>query len=240
MSQLVKKATQLIPGYSDAQSAIAQGQANSVSAINAWKPTGFTTPGYTGTYTGNTFNLTPSADLTAATQGLSGAYGQYASNIGGLISQVKPGYGALTQSLVQANENARQRAIGNLRQNLQQRRILGSSFAQSSLANADLSYAQNEQNIRAQAFLQELNATQQLYGQQAQAQAGQYKTLLDQFNLDTNTAAQLSGTMSQTSAANQQLLAKLYEDYAGGQAALSGSIIGGITSGIGAYVGKKI
>ena len=225
-------------GGQSASNSLRAGLADSASTLRNYKPLNFTTPGYTGTTNNGTFNLTRSPELNTALTGQSNAFGTAAAGFGNLLTQVQPGYDKLTASQLAENENKRRSAIGNLRENLQRRRVLGSSFAQDAVTRANLAYEQNAQQIEATNFINSLNASADLYSKQATAQANQFGTLLNQFNLESNIATNMTTSMNQISASNSQLLANLYADYAGAQASIGGAVMGAGLSVLGEGIGK--
>lgn len=169
-------------------------------------PSGFSGGGLNASFSNNNFSVSPTADRSAAVGGVASTFGQQASDIGGLRQQWAPGASALRSSLMTSLQNNRTQGLGNLRDNLAQRRVLGSSFAQNSLASADQEYQQQIQQIQAQTFLQELGAQQQLIQQQYTAARGQFQTGLDEMNLEAGLASDLTGraTSALASAATTQ------------------------------------
>lgn len=170
------------------------------------QPASFSGGGLTGNFANNTFSVSPTGARTAAVGGVSNTFGQQASDIAGLRQQWAPGASALRSSLMTALQNNRTQSLGNLRDNLAQRRVLGSSFAQNSLANADQTYQQQIQQAQAQTFLTELGAQQQLIQQQYTAARGQFQTNLDEMNLEAGITTQLTSqaTSVMASAATTQ------------------------------------
>lgn len=167
---------------------------------------GFNGGGLTGGFSGNSFNVSPTADRSAAVGGVSSTFGGQAADIGNLRSQFAPGASQMLQTQLTALNNNRTQSLGNLSQNLAQRRVLGSSFAQNSLANADQSYQQQIAQTTAQSYLQELSVQSQLSQQQWTAARGQFQTNLDEMNLEAGVATQLTSqaTSAMTSAAQTQ------------------------------------
>lgn len=118
-----------------------------------------------------------------------------------LRDRVRPGFGELTNSRVAAVTAARQRAIGNLRDNLQRRRVLGSSFGQDAIARAEAEFGKEEASVRSESFLQELGLTNELIGAEFEARRGEFQTLLDEFNVQANAGLQIAtGQMAQLGA----------------------------------------
>lgn len=169
-------------------------------------PPNFSGGGLSATFGSNGYSVSPSAARSSAVGNVASTFGQQAQDIGNLRQQWAPGSSALRTSLMSALQNNRTQALGNLRDNLAQRRVLGSSFAQNSLATADQEYQQKIQEVQAQTFMQELQAQQQLIQQQYTAARGQFQTGLDEMNLEAGMAADLTGraTSAMASAATTQ------------------------------------
>lgn len=110
------------------------------------------------------------------------------ASIDGLLSQVSPGAGRLTDARVQSIQNARDKSLSNLTDNLARRRVSGSSFGQNSMISAETEFAQQEEQARAQSFLEEFELTSQLEGEKLRigtAAAEQaYQLILDAYTLD--------------------------------------------------------
>lgn len=164
-------------------------------------PSGFSGGGLAGSFANGSYGVTADPNRMAAVGGVANTFGQQANALGQIAGQWAPGFSALRNTQLTALNNNRAQAIGNLRDNLAQRRVLGSSFAQNSLASADQQYQDQISQTMAQTYLQELQATQQITQQQYTAARGQYQTMLDELNLEGGLSAQLS---SQASAAMER------------------------------------
>lgn len=155
--------------------------------------------------------VTASPERMGLITGLQSSLRSRAGEIRGLLPQVEAGFGRLTQAGMETFGAARERlqnrrtqAIGNLRDNLARRRVLGSSFASDALARADAEFAQAERELtadearfRATSFLQELDTTHRLMGEAASFDIEAFNTALNEMNLQANVAAQLAtGTAS--------------------------------------------
>lgn len=81
------------------------------------------------------------------------------TTLGGLRQQVAPGFGQLTTALGQQFAAQRGQAVGNLRASLAQRGVLGSSFAENQIQQAESEFSMQEATAKAQAFQQEFAAT---------------------------------------------------------------------------------
>ena len=80
----------------------------------------------------------------------------------GLLGQVQPGFGRLTESLVQGVRDREAASVGNLRSALAKRNVLGSSFAQRELQRTGIDFGQEEERVRSGAFEAELAASRGL------------------------------------------------------------------------------
>lgn len=76
--------------------------------------------------------------------------------------RIAPGMSELRRVRLQEIEDARNRAVGNLRENMQQRRVLGSSFGQDALARAELEFGGAKERAAAESTLAEIEATRAL------------------------------------------------------------------------------
>lgn len=102
-------------------------------------------------------------------QGISGLRPSLASlrgDVANLRGQLRPGFGNLTRSRVEELRNNRGRAVGNLREELSRRRVLGSSFAQREIGAMEAEFARQEDLVRSESMLQEIDATNQLISQE--------------------------------------------------------------------------
>lgn len=80
----------------------------------------------------------------------------------GIRADVRPGFGRLTESAVQTIRNRRDEAVGNLRDSLARRRVLGSSFAEDAQARLEAEFAGLEEQTRAQAIIEEIGLTRDI------------------------------------------------------------------------------
>ena len=153
--------------------------------------------------------VTASPERLGLVGNISSTFPEQADILSKLRESVKPGFGALTSSRLAEIESARQRSIGNLRENLQRRRVLGSSFAGDALARGEMEFAQAAEKTRAESFLQELGLTQQLTQQEFETRRGEFQTMLDEFNIEANLAAQLASGATAVLGANARIQAQL-------------------------------
>lgn len=143
-----------------------------------------------------------------------------AGEIRSLRPQVAPGFsqlrsvlGGVQQARLGQVETSRQRAIGDLRENLSRRRVLGSSFGQDALSRAEAEFSQEKDRItkeigleQAQTTLQELEMTKQLLTEEFNLSRASVQTFLDNMNIEAEIATKLAG--GATSALSQNARAQ--------------------------------
>src|SRR4029078_12200679 len=133
-------------------------------------------------------------------QGLSTDESAYA----GLLGQIAPGFGLLSQSAEQTLQNAKAKSVGDLQAQLAQRRILGSSFANDQVASVANQYDQDIQRAKDEALVQELQMTQAVINDRVTARLNTVGTALNQINYESGIKAQLTQT-AYTTMANAKL-----------------------------------
>lgn len=199
--------------------------------LQEFNPAGFRAPGLTGSFSGNSFNIARTSASNRALRNVVGGFEDRAAGFRGLRDQVTPGFGRLTRARVEAIRNARGRAVGNLREELGRRRVLGSSFAQREIAGVEASFGQQEELARAESFIGELGLNTELLNQETAASINAATTVLNQLNLETNLAANLSAAASTNMNANltaqAQAAAAQQESTDSFLAAIGGFIFGG-------------
>ncbi len=186
------------------------GGGDTSAPLRNFQPAGINAGGLTSMFgaDGN-IHVAPSGQRMGFVQGISDAFGAQAGEIGALRSKVAPGYSELRASRLNEIENAKTAAIGNLRENLQRRRVLGSSFGQDTISRAEAEFGDAKGRASAETFLQEMEATNQLINQEFGAKRAAFQTGLDELNLEANLAAQLSGKATESMAANARMLSQL-------------------------------
>lgn len=203
-------------------------------------PTGISAGGLTSSMSGGNIGITPSAERLGIVSNISGNFGRLGDELGILRSRVAPGISELRASRLAEIEDARNRAIGDLRENLQRRRVLGSSFGNDAIARAESEFGGARERAAAESTLAELELTNNFINQEFQAQRSQFQTFLDELNLQANLAAGLAGKATDTMSANARLQAQLNMLEAQGAGKFFGQTFGPLTSAIGNSVGGKI
>lgn len=217
-----------------------------LGSIENYKPYDFTSTGLSGSLEDGTFSLTRSGELTNQLGGLQSALSkralEFANLRKGLNRDTSGIIGALRETGVNAIQNRRRRAIGDLRENLARRRVAGSSFAADALSRAEAQFAQEEAQFGAEVGVKEFELNQQtlakemeLLSAETEANVQSFQAGLSQLNLESGLAAQLATGMSGIAAENARAIAQIYAEYAAARTNIVGTAIG---AGAAAY-GKK-
>lgn len=179
-------------------------------------PAGINAGGLNSSFQGGNINVSPDAARTGLVNNLASQFGDQAAQLNALRGSVAPGISALRSSRLGEIESARQASIGNLRENLARRRVLGSSFGQDAITRAESEFAGQRDKVAAESFLQELEASNQLINQQFNATRLQFQTGLDELNLEADVATKIGAKATETLGANARTLAALNAQEAAG------------------------
>src|SRR6516165_10583243 len=112
-----------------------------------YQPGGFRSPGISATRgAGGNYNIRESAALQQQIGSLQSTFGQQASDLAALRGTVAPGFSQFRQAGLSDIAGQGQANVSNLRDEMAKRRILGSSFANSQIsqANADIEKARSD------------------------------------------------------------------------------------------------
>ena len=191
--------------------------------------TSFTSPGLNAAFKSpEQLELERSQGTTDALSGISGAFKTQAGELGALKPLVEPGFGRLTQAGINAVRDARRASMGDLRQNLARRRVLGSSFGADDISRTNAEFAKKENEFASQAFTQELALSNELINQKAIASANEFLTSLKQVNIESNMATQLASGVTSVLSNNANAMAGMTNSG-------SSSLMSAVGAGIGAY-----
>jgi len=195
---------------------------------------GFNAPGLgVDTFKGG-FDLTRSPANQTALDNLSGSFANLSTELGALKPLVSPAFGNLTKVGSQAIEDARRRTVGDLRQNLGRRKVLGSSFAADDVARTEAEFSKRDAEFRATTKLQEIEATAKITQQQYEAAAKSAEVILTQGNFESTLAAELSRQYTGALAELAKFESQLLRDEADGITAAIGA---GTTALLGGALG---
>ena len=124
--------------------------------------------------------LPQAGGLFNAAGGVGRRFGELGGELAGVSDSIRPGFGRLTDSLVNQVRNERAAASGNLRENFAQRNLAGSSFATQEQRRLETDFSQREEAARAQAFQQEMAATAQIAQVRGQVLTGELGSIDEQ------------------------------------------------------------
>jgi hypothetical protein len=185
------------------------GGKNPTAPLQQFAPPGINAGGLSATFGGGNYNVTSSAERKGLVGDIAATFGDNADAIAALRAQVAPGVSGLRASRLAEIEGARSSAIGNLRDNLARRRVLGSSFGADTISRAEAEFAKEKERVAAESFMQELELTNNLVQQEFTARRGAYQTGLDELNLEAQVATALAGKATDILGKNAQIEAQL-------------------------------
>lgn len=188
-----------------------------------YTPSGLTNP--SGFNVSPTGTVSDSSGLTSNIGALSNTFMQGGAAYGQLASTVQPGFSQFRQAGLADIANTAASNMSTLKQNLAQRGIAGSSFANAQVSNANATFAQQQADFEASSYLQELSASFQLTQAQYQAQTQAYSTAINQSNIESATAAQLVSSNNQISASIASANAQLQAQSQAGAGSFLGSLL---------------
>tara|TARA_R100000808_G_C2149409_1_gene157816 strand:- start:2667 stop:3446 length:780 start_codon:yes stop_codon:yes gene_type:complete len=155
--------------------------------------------------------------------------GDYATELGSLREQLTPGFGALTKARVDRLQNAKRKAVGDVRENLARRRVAGSSFASDAEARTAREFDVPIAEAAAQSFLEELQLSQNLLQMESEALISSVKVGLDELNTRLNlglgASNQLTAAMANLAAAQTNILASIASNQGKLQAEFTDTIL---------------
>lgn len=200
-----------------------------------------------GGLSGRNGTVTADANRAGLVSRVSNQFGNQADALAGLRARLTPGFSDLRTSRLAEVENARVNAIGNLRENMARRRVLGSSFGQDALTRAESEFGQQRDKVAAETFLQEIEGTQQLINQEFEARRGAFQTGLDELNLQADIGLKLAAAATAQMGANARLESELRLKAATGGADLlskeqtaSGKFFGQTFAPVASEIGKGV
>ena len=194
--------------------------------LSGFTPTGFRAPGLSANISGGGITLNRGSGVDQALSGLTSAFSSRSAEFRGLRGRVAPGVGDLTQARVRGIRDTASRTVGNLREELSKRRVLGSSFAQREIASTEAMFGREEERARAEGALTEIALTQELIAQEFDGAIQAAKSVIDQFNFETTVATNLANQATTAMAATTTAAAQASAARQGGAAELIGTLAG--------------
>ena len=134
-------------------------------------------------------------------------------------------------------ETERTRALGDLRENLARRRVLGSSFAQDALSRGEAEFTrqkdvalseigQQEALADYEATLKEIDTTRQLMSQEFDLARGSVGSILENMNLEASVAAGLATGATAALSKNAQIQSSLLQQQANNKQSFLTDVLG--------------
>ena len=217
---------------------------------NAGVPTSFSarTPAYSLSGSYDALGGGVSGSLTRLGSDAQNAFGSRFPRLMGDIDTLRgtltPGYSQLREAASREVSNARTRGIGNLRENLARRRVLGSSFGEDALARAEAEFGDLAARTQTQSFLAELEANLKVSAFEFE----QINTALQREFQEIGLAAGFTTNIGQIVSQAQQTAQQMAAQEAAGRGQLLGSLAGlgvaatgfGGTFGTGGVFGKPL
>jgi hypothetical protein len=159
------------------------GSSSSAPLQTKFQAPGFSGGGLTARWDPSGVNVASSRSRADVIGKLAATFPQQAAALKDIRSQVKPGMSQLRDVRLAEVRNAQTRAIGDLRENLAARRVMGSSFATDALARAEAEFVQRRDYIAAESFMQELEMTHGLLNEEFEVSRGAFETRLTEMNI---------------------------------------------------------
>lgn len=205
----------------------------------AFRPPGINAGGLDMKLKKGQFRSTASPERLGFVDSVSGLFGNEADLTAGLRASVAPGISELRASRLAEIENARHAAIGDLRDNLARRRVLGSSFGADAISRAESEFGQQKDRVAAESFLQELELTNQLTNQEFSQRRAVFNTHLDELNLEANLAAKLASGATDALARTAMMDAQLAAQSAAGQGRFFNETFSPVAKSVGSLFGSR-
>ena len=159
---------------------------------------------------------------TAPQQAFDSRFPRMLGDIDTLRGGLTPGFSNLRAARLASVDNARNRAMGNLRENIALRRLSGSSFGEDTLIRAEREFAQAEADEQGKSFLEELNANLTVIREES----AQVYNALQREMAEAGMSANFISTMGQVISNNQQFAEQAVLNQEAGAAKLAGTLAG--------------
>ena len=160
-------------------------------------------------------------------------FGSELANLEELRGEVRPGFGRFTEAGIKALERSRGAALGTAREQLQRRRIQGSSFGAAQLTSIEQKFAEQEETFRAKAILNEINTTFRIIDQEFEVKSKNFEFELKELGI----AAALTASVLKVASAQAEIDKGIAVEAARGEAAFASSIIGDLAGPLDALIG---
>ena len=168
------------------------------------------------------------------------------SDLADLRGEVRPGFGRFTEAAVDAIRRTKEDTLGNVRQQLQRRRVQGSSFANAQLAGIEAAFGREEALFRGQALLQEIETTFKIINEEFKVKLANFQAEFVELGLAANVAGFVTQALSAQSVVDKQIAAEAaigagsaFGDFGGvlGEAIGGSDLFGDFTSALSSFFG---
>jgi hypothetical protein len=171
---------------------ILENQYNKLLDGGGFRPVSYTGPGHNINIDGGgNINMGRTAESQGFMDRLLAGLGNDENAFTELLSQIRPGFGRLSDMRGREVDQARERGVSNLRDQLAKRRVLGASFANDQIGSLERQYMMDKDKVLAEAWQQEMEATMQALTSRTQARNQTITTALNEIQFETGVGAQL-------------------------------------------------
>jgi hypothetical protein len=172
------------------------------------------TPGYDIGYSGKNGQMSATINRSGETQGfmdrLLAGLGADEGSFRDLLSQIRPGFGRLSEATQEQLRNQYAKRFGDLRAQLGRRRVEGSSFGNAELARLSLEEEQQARLAKSQALVEELKMTSDVLKAQSDTRNQALTTAFSQIQFEGNMGIQMQNmvmnSMNENTQAQQDLV----------------------------------
>lgn len=168
--------------------------------------------------------------LSSSLMGIKPNFAGTANSLEELRGQVRPGFGRLTEARVQAIRNAGAESIGNLRESLSRRGVMGSSFANDAETRTRMATGQEEERARAEAFTQEIGMSRQIITDQITNELTRFGAALGLAQEDRALMGQYAANIAQRATLHAQQMDRELNEL---------GVVGNIRNGVNAAVSQQ-
>ena len=155
------------------------------------------------------------------------------SDIDVLRGTLTPGFSDLREARLNQVENARTRAVGNLRDSLARRRVLGSSFGDDQLIRAELEFAQEAANQEALTFLEELDANSRILAFESQQMFAALERELAELGISADFSVRTADLFSRNLQFENELAVEAAAESSSATGSFVGTGLGFVSRGLG-------
>lgn len=174
------------------------------------------------------FNLKSGGGATTLTRtGFPQRFSSELGNLADLRGQVRPSFGRFTEAAVESIRRAKADALGTARQQLQRRRVLGSSFGNAQLAAIEQKAGRDEFSARADALLKEIDQTFRIINQESELKIKNFKFELDELGIAADVSTAFLRVVGRQAEIDKEIAAKAAAGSGSFFAEVFGDILGG-------------